>query len=412
MMDAQDPRLLFRNTKRKCMEGGIKEGSSKRQRSTLAEQRRRYTECELSVLTLAQLRTICKLNAWSEFGCHRVKRALLDYVNKMLLASQTALFDDEARRVFRGTLILNQDDPISLDSLADRHPSYVFRVATLDTSHRGSMRRVHQFCPMSLVGYILDSGKLCNPLTRAPLTGDQVSELEHRYVSYIRLARGAPKALSDLLKMRPDLERKRISPCPTQEMLGLEAPPVPVAGFAPWQDTRTLAVRAARALAQRSAEHQHEQTVLLLDSRASSVISSMLALIGAARHCGADRSSLLALRSILLNDFMRRFGVHLTDLWQLAPQTAASRAGAFLGQLEERRDMAQSVVELQLVELLKMRLSYCVATCAPRVVDPEGWRAGASRETQAAVDSILECPEWRLIDESLSLVAASLFEQL
>ncbi len=219
---------------------------------------------QLRSFTCAQLRAVCRSNNWTGHSGLR-KVDLVQMVRKHLIDARMALVDHSRRRMFRPCQRVNERDPITLAPLDNRRAEYLLHLPV-----QGNLALVQAFCPMALVRMILTTGKCLNVLTREQLTASQMRDLEHLYVSCLRLHPDTPTDPTALLAFRPDLDAACLSAPPTREDLGLElgeCAPGPIHGFAPWIDTRTLLQRAAitRTRERRLAEHNNTSGFLADD---------------------------------------------------------------------------------------------------------------------------------------------------
>lgn len=326
--------------KRKRTSDSTEKEEAEQEGDDRAAKRQRYKERNMSAMTCSQLRKACTSNNWTGHWLHRKKSELLRFIETQLIRNDVALFDDTNRYVYRACQILNDDDPVTLEDLTSRSSCYVFTLNTPETNSKGAVRRVHRFCPISLVKYILIDGQALNPLTRTLMNDIELLELEHRYVSCIRSHSTAPSTVQALLRLRTDMKASRIAAAPSTVDLQLEAEelfPGPVMSFAPWIDSRTLADVARSRRTRILADREHERTANYMSDIVLDWLTALDDMMDSTMLDGMNDTTMqIQLLLVVLADIMRRMSVSLENLFDFDRHAAGRLCARLCTQISNR----------------------------------------------------------------------------
>lgn len=183
------------------------------------------------------------------------KFEMLILVDVYLRESGVPFYDKVNRITFYPPVYLNDEDPVSQESLVHRKADQVF---TLTTEGHEIPEKVHRFDPVNMVTMILTTGKSKNPFSQKEMTENDLFRLEYSYFNCLRCCATAPAGLSEFLLMRPDIKRRLIGeyhPLP----VGAEESIFPK-NFLPWLTRDNIIIMRNASLKREKIRNEVEQT--------------------------------------------------------------------------------------------------------------------------------------------------------
>jgi len=249
--------------------------------SSSSSSKRTYKEHDIQAFTKQQLMAVCRQRKWSNYSQFD-KLALLEFVERKLCQVGQAMFDNERCIMCRPRKFMNTTDPITCEDISARSDLFMLTVES-PASKNQAVRQIFRFDPHAFVTMILTTGDTANPLTREPLSADDMRSLEYAYATVLQPYFAASSTNLGLLQMRPDMRESRLGPCPSRGDLGLEEDeefPVPASGFAPWLTAEKLEAVAVRVKKRNMSEAAHAQTTAFLTNDVSQAESNLMQFVG------------------------------------------------------------------------------------------------------------------------------------
>ena len=204
-----------------------------------------------SGLKAKELKDLCKrMNIKATSALRKSDMVIL--VDVFLRETNVPFEDNMTMRTFYPPVYVNDNDPISQESLEHWRASHVFTMAA--SSNFGIPQKVYRFDPTNLVKMILTTGKSINPFSQDEMSEEDLSRLEYAYFNCLRCSKNSPSDRSSFLAMRPDVRPRMIGDIyPLYE--GMDEDSF-CNDFLPWITRNNLIV--ARNTARRMARHRIE----------------------------------------------------------------------------------------------------------------------------------------------------------
>ena len=220
----------------------------------------------LSVLNLIK---VCKL-----IGIPRItglrKIELLYLIDVASREAGVPIFIESLGGYLRPPIYINENDPISMESLVNRKPCHIFTLA----NHDDEPRQLHRFDPVAMINMIVSTGCIENPFTRKPMSNKDLSRLEFAYFSCLRCLSTSPIDLHAFLKRRPDVKPRLVLYSEENEQTFKESGEVP-SEFLPWEQSQHLLQYSLECNKRYRAEREFEQTDQYLAERFSADLGAL-----------------------------------------------------------------------------------------------------------------------------------------